>query len=365
MKIPQKVIQNCVGLAIFSVMRAGLWVSGAGGSGVLIARKEDGSWGPPSGILVHTLGGGFLAGIDIYDCVIVINNRQALEAFKKMRLSLGGEFSAVAGPLGTGAILESELLKNRKPVFTYVKSRGFYIGLQIDGTIILERNDENARFYGERRPIADILAGRITNIPSQTHLLMEIAKQAEGRTDVDPGVIEQVDRVPVPSEMDVESLREPTAKERVHFALSPEYDTQSVQSAAGYYPPEKQDYVTPRDPASVSGYASPAHEQAPAYPPRPQDVSATDAGSGLWAEGKEQVSEARHPDASLYDAPTEISGPYSPLQSKPVARTNSGFAAPPGPPPGIPEQSEPAFIVPPAKSEKRYEKRDPDAPPPF
>ena len=43
-KIPEKVIQNAVGLAIFTTMRTGLWVSGAGGSGVLIARKEDGEW---------------------------------------------------------------------------------------------------------------------------------------------------------------------------------------------------------------------------------------------------------------------------------------------------------------------------------
>lgn len=67
-------------------MRTGLWVSGAGGSGVLIARKEDGNWSPPSGILIHTLGVGFMAGIDIYDCVIVINNREALNAFSKLRV---------------------------------------------------------------------------------------------------------------------------------------------------------------------------------------------------------------------------------------------------------------------------------------
>lgn len=54
-KIPQKVIQNCVGLAIFTTMRTGLWVSGAGGSGVLIAKTEDGRWSPPTGILIHTV----------------------------------------------------------------------------------------------------------------------------------------------------------------------------------------------------------------------------------------------------------------------------------------------------------------------
>lgn len=107
-KIPQKVIQNAVGLAIFTTMRTGLWVSGAGGSGVLIARKEDGTWSPPSGILLHTAGLGFLVGVDIYDCVVVINNRKALDAFTKIRATLGGEISAVAGPVGVGGVLEND-----------------------------------------------------------------------------------------------------------------------------------------------------------------------------------------------------------------------------------------------------------------
>ena len=89
-------------------MRTGLWISGAGGSGVLIARKEDGNWSPPSGILLHTAGLGFLVGVDIYDCVVVINNRKALQAFTKIRATLGGEISAVAGPVGVGGILEND-----------------------------------------------------------------------------------------------------------------------------------------------------------------------------------------------------------------------------------------------------------------
>jgi len=107
-KIPQKVVQNAVGLAIFTTMRTGLWVSGAGGSGVLIARKADGTWSPPSGIMLHTAGLGFLVGVDIYDCVVVINNRKALDSFTKVRATLGGEISAVAGPVGIGGVLEND-----------------------------------------------------------------------------------------------------------------------------------------------------------------------------------------------------------------------------------------------------------------
>lgn len=50
-KIPAEVIRNAKGLAIFTTMRTGLWFSGAGGAGVLVGRKEDGTWSPPSGML--------------------------------------------------------------------------------------------------------------------------------------------------------------------------------------------------------------------------------------------------------------------------------------------------------------------------
>lgn len=188
-KIPTKVIQNAKGLCIFTTMRSGLWVSGSGGAGVLVARKPDGTWSPPSGIMMHTVGVGFLVGVDIYDCVIVINSDKALEAFQSVRCTLGGEISAVAGPAGVGGILDTELHKRQAPLFTYIKSRGFYAGLQLDGTIVIERTDENERFYGERIGVKDILAGKARHPPYEIRRLMETLKAAQGDTDVDESLI--------------------------------------------------------------------------------------------------------------------------------------------------------------------------------
>lgn len=188
-KIPTSVIRDAKALAIFTTMRTGLWMSGAGGSGILIARKEDGSWSPPSGILLHTAGLGFMVGIDIYDCVVVINTEQALEAFYKVRCTLGSEISVAAGPVGAGAVLDTELHKRQAPIFTYMKSRGFYAGVQIDGTIILERGDENERFYHERLPVKEILAGKVRHPPFEVRRLLETIKAAQGDTDFDPSAL--------------------------------------------------------------------------------------------------------------------------------------------------------------------------------
>jgi len=282
-KIPQRVIQNCVGLVIYTTMRTGMWISGAGGSGVLIARKPDGSWSPPSGLLVHTLGVGFMAGIDIYDTVLVINNHAALDAFTKLRVSLGGEVSVVAGPLGAGGVVDAGV-KNGKPVYAYIKSRGLYAGVQVDGTIILERNDENAAFYGRKVTTKEILNGDVQAPPS-TRLLMETLKQAEGRTDLDYGVLQSAANDLAPGDMEVDM--KPTQEQQAQFAPPPD------AGSAYYAPPQhdyqshlQNDYYTPPDGAYQShpqndyyaapqgGYSAPRepdHDQqdAPSYPPRP------------------------------------------------------------------------------------------------
>ncbi|PNS15159.1 SH3 domain-containing protein [Sphaceloma murrayae] len=181
-KIPAEVIQNAVGLAVFTTMRTGLWIGGSGGSGVLVARKADGTWSSPSGIQVQTLGLGFLVGVDIYDCVLVINSRKALDAFTRLRATLGGDLSVSAGPVGIGGLVETEVHKRQAPIFSYIKARGFYAGVQIEGTLVIERTDENERFYGQKITAQDILQGKIRHPSSECKGLYETLKAAEGST---------------------------------------------------------------------------------------------------------------------------------------------------------------------------------------
>ncbi|KAH1506715.1 hypothetical protein KXX06_008835 [Aspergillus fumigatus] len=142
-KIPDEVIRQAKGIAIFTAMRTGLWFSGAGGNGILVARlPETGEWSAPSGILLHTAGVGFLAGIDIYDCVMA-------------------------------------------PIWSYVKSRGFYAGAQIDGTILIERNDENERFYGRKVTVKEIMAAHVRTENASVRMLMHTLHSAQGDKQFD------------------------------------------------------------------------------------------------------------------------------------------------------------------------------------
>ncbi|UZJ56837.1 hypothetical protein CBS101457_006157 [Exobasidium rhododendri] len=180
-KIPAKALQDCYGVAIFTCFRTGFGFSGAGGSGVVIAKLPDGSWGPPSGILIHTLGWGFLIGLDIYDVVLVLRKPKALKAFENPKISIGGELSIAAGPVGNGAVLDSGI--DASPCWSYTKSKGAYAGVQLDGTIILKRDDANARFYGRKVSVTDIFEGKVI-VPSAATPLLQTLYAAEGRPEV-------------------------------------------------------------------------------------------------------------------------------------------------------------------------------------
>jgi hypothetical protein len=71
--------------------------------------------------------------------------------------------------------------------------------------VIIERSDENERFYGQKIGVADILAGKARHPPYEIKMLMETVKAAEGRSDVDRGMMEELADQPAPGDVDVES----------------------------------------------------------------------------------------------------------------------------------------------------------------
>ncbi|KAG8676155.1 hypothetical protein FPOAC2_02243 [Fusarium poae] len=201
-KIPPTVLQNAAGLAIFNVIRAGACHGSlSGGSGVVISRRADGTWSPPSSFIVSTLGAGFVFGLDVYDCVCVLNTPEQVAAFTKPRVSLGAEGSIAVGPVGTGGSIEAALSKTAaRPVWSYMKSRGLWAGIQIDGTIVVARGDANASFYNERGITAKkILLGDVA-WPMGARPLFAVLQALEGRSTYDRTVVQAVGESPTPGD---------------------------------------------------------------------------------------------------------------------------------------------------------------------
>jgi lipid-binding SYLF domain-containing protein len=179
-----------------------MYLAGSGGSGVVVARLPDGTWSPPSAFSVRSGGIGLVYGVDVYDCVCVLNTEAAVEAYSKPEMKFDGAVAFAAGPVGGTADM-----KEIKPVWTYTKSRGLYGGVTVDGTSIKEKADANAEFYGSKVTAAQILKGGIqaqdgsSKWPAGAKQLIEVLKLAEGK-GVDEKVLQEISNEPTPGDLE-------------------------------------------------------------------------------------------------------------------------------------------------------------------
>ncbi|CAJ0841489.1 9777_t:CDS:2 [Entrophospora sp. SA101] len=179
MTIPKKVIQEAKGLAIFTVFKAGLFWSGRAGSGIVIARTQDNTWSPPSCINIAGVGFGAQFGADVTNFVIILNTDKAVKAFSSGdNVTLGG---VSAGPIGMGTEVSSSVYEP-SALYSYSSSKGFFAGVSVEGTIIMERKDANKKFYGRDISAAEILSGKgdLTSLSTKNDLY-DVLKRAEGR----------------------------------------------------------------------------------------------------------------------------------------------------------------------------------------
>ncbi|KAI9627750.1 hypothetical protein H4Q26_017187 [Puccinia striiformis f. sp. tritici PST-130] len=176
--IPKAVLQNAHGLAIFTILKVGFVWSGKAGSGIVIARLDDGSWSAPSCIATGGVGFGLQVGADFSEFVIVLNSEEAVRAFATTgNMTIGGNLSAAVGPIGTGGAVNASLL-HPAPLFTYSKNKGLFAGISLEGTALIERKDTNEAFYGQRIPSLDILRGKVPP-PEAASALYDVIESAE------------------------------------------------------------------------------------------------------------------------------------------------------------------------------------------
>ncbi|KAJ3208749.1 hypothetical protein HDU82_001991 [Entophlyctis luteolus] len=177
--IPPQVIANAKGIAILSVIKAGFLFSGRGGSGIVVARLSDGSWSAPSAIGTAGFGAGGQIGVEITDFVIILNTADAVKAFSHGgNVTLGGNLSVAAGPVGRNAEASGSIL-NLAPIYSYSVTKGLFVGISLEGSVIIERKETNAAFYRRKVTAKEILSGSVPPPPAAEDLYRALNRRTE------------------------------------------------------------------------------------------------------------------------------------------------------------------------------------------
>ena len=174
--VPISVINKseCV-IVLPSVKKAGLFVAGSYGRGVMTCRRGenfDGSWSAPA--MMQSSGGGFglQAGGEATDFVILVMNDKGARAIMKGKTKLGAEATIAAGsvdrdPESSNATMDAEML-------SYSRAQGIFTGVSLSGTSLGPDNAANLNLYRKKVSAMQIIAGGAVQTPDSAKELLAI-----------------------------------------------------------------------------------------------------------------------------------------------------------------------------------------------
>ena len=156
--IPEALLERSVAVAIFpSTVRAGFFLGGQRGRGFIAGRDEEtGAWSPPAFLTLTGGSIGLQVGAQSVDIILLIQNRRGLSRLLDNQFKLGGDASAVVGPVGRTVEASTDLQMTAE-ILSYSRSRGVFAGVTLGGATLRADRDANERFYGERLDSREIV----------------------------------------------------------------------------------------------------------------------------------------------------------------------------------------------------------------
>ncbi len=160
-------------IIIPDMVKAGFVVGGKYGHGVVLARKADGSWSPPSFIRTGAASVGFQIGAQAMDLFMVVVNQRGLDGVLHNQVKFGVDASVVAGPWGrateaglTGASLKAD-------IYSYSRSKGAFAGASLEGAGLETDAEANQAYYGRVLSASEILTGSQVSPPPEAQRLID------------------------------------------------------------------------------------------------------------------------------------------------------------------------------------------------
>jgi len=152
-------------LIVPALWRAGFFLGGSGGSGVLLARGPDGTWSAPA---FYGIGGGsigFQIGAEMQELMLIILTDGGLQKIMDNQVKIGGDVTFALGPVGAG-VGGATTPNFGADMVAYSTSIGLYGGLNLEGGLIAVREEQNRAYYGEGATTREIVFNRRFDNPA-------------------------------------------------------------------------------------------------------------------------------------------------------------------------------------------------------
>ncbi len=149
---------QCVGI-VPSLKRAGFIVGAKYGKGVVVCRA-GGAWSAPSTIRIEGGSFGFQIGAGETDLVFIVMNQHGVRDLMKDKFTLGGDATAMAGPVGRSGEAQTDALM-RAEIIGYSRAHGIFAGVALEGSTLRPDSGDNRELYGRDVSQRQILTGDV------------------------------------------------------------------------------------------------------------------------------------------------------------------------------------------------------------
>jgi lipid-binding SYLF domain-containing protein len=158
--IPEDLLAKaqCVGI-VPSLKRAGFIVGAKYGKGEVVCRTDHG-WSGPATVRIEGGSFGFQIGAGETDLVFIVMNRHGVRDLMKDKFTLGGDATAMAGPVGRSGEAQTDALM-RAEILGYSRAHGIFAGVALEGSTLRPDNDDNRDIYGRYVTQREILTGQV------------------------------------------------------------------------------------------------------------------------------------------------------------------------------------------------------------
>lgn len=172
--IPMNILSQAYCVGVVPGMIKGAFVFGAQyGQGVVTCRTGHGWSGP---VFIRMAGGswGLQIGGQSTDLVLIAVNDHGFQDLLKNKFKIGGDAAASAGPVGRNTQAATDWKMNAE-LLTYSRSKGLFAGIDLDGTVVSQNQDDTEIFYGHPHSFDAILKGTVAPPAGSVEFVKDVA----------------------------------------------------------------------------------------------------------------------------------------------------------------------------------------------
>lgn len=160
------------------IFKAGFFVGGQGGGCLLVGRSANGGWSGPAFYSMGSASLGLQIGVQDAEMIFIVLTDKGLQALLDSQFKFGADASVAVATIGAG-VSGATTAALRADIVSFAQARGAFAGISLEGSLLSNKSDWNAAYYGRQIGAQQIVIGMDGQNPGAAPLQEMLARYAQ------------------------------------------------------------------------------------------------------------------------------------------------------------------------------------------